>query len=297
MKKIITFLLIGVTYTTINAQQLHIVSQYDQHRFLHNPAGAGINGATSIGMTYRSQWSGIEGAPVTQMIYGEKYFAKKRLGMGAFLYNDVTGPTKRTGLQYAINYKLPLNAEGTRKIAFGMEIRALQYRIDKIALSQSLAGDPVLSGGDKLTKGDAGVGVYYSSPNFNMGASISQLVQGELRFADNVLNAKERAQLFRHYYVMADYTYNDGEIKLIPSVQFVYLPSAPLEFTGGVRAVYRDYLWWGLHSRLKQSWMISAGYVYKSKFSVGYALDIYRTPLSVFSPGSVAHEVMLKYNF
>jgi type IX secretion system PorP/SprF family membrane protein len=294
--RLLFWMLLAGTGNNLFSQQLHIVSQYDQHRFLYNPAGAGMSG-NSIGMTYRSQWSGISGAPVTQMVYGEKYFEKKRLGMGAFLYNDVTGPTKRTGIQYAINYNLPLNAAGTNKIIFGMEVRGLQYRIDKVKLSQSIPGDPVLNGGDKLTKGDAGVGVYYASPKLNIGASISQLLQGELRFADNVLNAKERAQLYRHFYLMADYSYSDGEITLVPSVQFVYLPSSPLEFTYGVRAEYKKLLWWGLHLRHKQTWMINAGYTYKKQLSIGYAVDIYRTPLSIFSEGSLAHEVMLKYKF
>jgi type IX secretion system PorP/SprF family membrane protein len=278
-------------------QQLQIVSQYDQHRFLHNPAGAGLGGATNIGMTYRSQWSGISGAPVTQMLYGEKYFEKKRIGIAAVLYNDVTGPTKRTGLQYGINYNLPLNQETTKKIIFGMEVRGLQYRIDKAKLNEYIPGDPVLSGGDKLTKGDAGVGVYYASPNLNLGASISQLVQGELRFAQDVLNAKQRAQLYRHYYIMGDYTYTDRETKVIPSFQIVYLPSSPIEFTYGFRLEHKEQFWWGMHLRHKQGWMLNAGYKYKKKLNIGYAYDFYKTPIDLFTPGSGGHEVMLKYSF
>ncbi len=291
------FLVLSLNAFVLQAQQLQIVSQYDQHRFLHNPAGAGINGATNVGVTYRSQWSGISGAPVTQMVYGEKYFTKSRLGMGGYLYNDVTGPTKRTGLQYAINYKLPLNEDESKKIAFGMEVRGLQYSIDKAKLSQSLAGDPVLSGGSNLTRGDAGMGIYYSSNTLNVGVSAVQLIQSDLQFASNISNAKERAHLYRHYYANADYTYNDGNTKVIPSLQMVYLPSSPTEVTAGVRLVHNEVFWWGFHGRIKQGWMFNAGYIYKKKFSIGYALDIYRTPLSVFSPGSTAHEVMLKYSF
>ncbi len=290
---IITILFVNI----LNAQQLHIVSQYDQHRFLHNPAGAALKGANSVGMTYRSQWKGISGSPITQMVYGEKYFEKKRLGMAAVLYNDVTGPTQRTGLQYAINYQLPLNAEATKVFTFGMEARGLQYRIDKARLSQSIAGDPVLSGSNNLTKGDAGVGVYFSTPKLNIGASIGQLLQSGLRFADNITNATQRASLYRHYYIMGDYTYTDNETKVIPSFQIVYLPSSPIELAYGVRLEHKEIFWWGLHLRHKQGWMINAGYKIKKNLSLGYAFDIYKTPLSIFSTGYSGHEVMLKYNF
>lgn len=278
-------------------QQLHIVSQYDQHRFLHNPAAAGTNGYASAGITYRNMWSGISGGPVTAMVYGEKYFPKTRLGMGAFVYNDVTGPTKRTGLQYAINYRLPLNQSGSRRIVFGMEVRGLQYRINKVELLESIPGDPVLNGGDKLVKGDAGVGIFYTDGPLNIGGSISQLVQGEMRFAD-VLNAKERAQLYRHYYLTADYTWTtDDESRIIPSAQLVYLPAAPVDVAAGVRVVHKDVIWWGMHHRYKQGWMFNVGYIVKHKFSIGYALDLYKTPLNVFNAGSHAHEVMLRYDF
>jgi type IX secretion system PorP/SprF family membrane protein len=297
MKKIYLLLTVFAFAKMSFAQQLHIVSQYDLHRFLHNPAGAGLNGAKNVGLTYRNQWSGISGAPVTQMISAENYFSKIRLGMGVNLYNDVTGATKRTGIQAAVNYQLPVNQEGTKKISFGMEIRGLQYQLDKVLLNQYIPGDPVLAGDDKMLKGDVGIGVYYNSKNLNIGASVSQLVQGELRFNENVLNAKDRAQFYRHYYLMGDYTWETNETKITPSVQLVYLPQSPVEFTGGVRVTHKEMFWYGLHARVKQGWMLNAGYIFKKKFSVGYALDIYRTPLSIFDRGSLAHEVMMRYSF
>jgi type IX secretion system PorP/SprF family membrane protein len=297
MKKPILKMLCVVIPFLGTAQQLHIVSQYDQHRFLHNPAAAGTNGYASVGATYRNMWAGISGGPVTAMVYGEKYFPKTRLGMGVMVYNDVTGPTERTGIQYAINYRLPMNESGSRRIAFGMEIRGLQYRINKAQLLEAIPGDPVLNGSDKLVKGDAGVGVLYTDGPLNIGAAISQLVQGEIRFAD-VLNAKERARLYRHYYLMADYTWKtDDESRIIPSIQLVYLPSAPADVTGGVRVVHKDVVWWGMHYRYKQGWMLNAGYIVNHKFSIGYAYDFYKTPLSLFNTGSYGHEVMLRYDF
>ena len=77
---------------------------------------------------------------------------------------------------------------------------------------------------------------------------------------------------------------------------FIYLPNAPLEFQGGFRVEHNELFWWGLALRAKQSFILSAGVNLNKKFTIGYAYDIYKTPVSVFDNGSNSHEVLLRYN-
>lgn len=76
-------------------------SLYDVQGNLHNPAVAGVNKQTTMGASYRSMWSGIAGSPVTALVYGSTFLEKANIGVGAYLYSDVTGPTSRRG------FKLP----------------------------------------------------------------------------------------------------------------------------------------------------------------------------------------------
>ncbi|HNF38756.1 MAG TPA: type IX secretion system membrane protein PorP/SprF [Chitinophagaceae bacterium] len=278
-------------------QQLTTASLYDQHGFLHNAATVGGAKHGVVGASYRTMWSGIDGAPQTTVVYGSAFIPKIKLGLGGYLYNDVTGPTKRTGLQMAYAYHIPMKHDASFSI--GIVGRLQQFSIDKAKLQQSLgSNDPVLAGDSKRFKGDAGLGIAYNSKKLNAGISVSQLIQSKLDFYNGNLTRNEEARLYRHYYLHGSYSWDvDGSTKIIPNLLFIYLPNAPLEFQGGARVEHKEIFWWGVALRARQSWMLSAGVHIQKKFTIGYCFDIYSTPLSVYDKGSNAHEIMLRYDF
>jgi type IX secretion system PorP/SprF family membrane protein len=278
------------------AQQLMTSSHYDLQGSLHNPALAGVSGHSVIGASYRSMWSGIEGSPTTGMIYGSGYLAKAKIGVGAYLYSDVTGPTSRKGVQTSYAYHIPM--QNGAKFSVGLEARFQQFAIDKTLLQESLGNDPVLAGAGNRFKGDAGVGVSYTGKKLQVGASVSQLIQSKLDFYTGSLSRSEEARLYRHFYLHGSYQWQvDGNTKIIPHFLMIYLPNAPAEFQAGARVEHRELFWWGLSMRARQSWMLSAGVKVQKKLTLGYSFDIYSTPLSVFDKGPNAHEVILHYDF
>ncbi|MEO7983760.1 MAG: type IX secretion system membrane protein PorP/SprF [Bacteroidota bacterium] len=293
---ILLFLGLGAVVIA-SAQQLTTASLYDQHGNLHNPATAGASKHGSIGASYRKMWDGIDGGPQTTILFGSGYLSKAKLGIGGYIYNDVTGPTKRTGLQAALAYHIPMANDAT--FSLGLEGRFQQFSINKAKLQESLGtNDPVLAGDDSRFKGDAGFGVAYNGQKLQLGVSVSQLIQSTLDFYTGNLSRTEEGRLYRHYYLHGSYKMNaDGNTKIIPNILFIYLPNAPLEFQGGVRVEHRDLFWWGLSLRARQSWMISAGLKIQKRFTIGYCFDIFTTPLSVFDGGSNGHEILMKYDF
>ena len=60
-----------------------------------------------------SQWAGFEGAPKTQFLSYTKGQGE-RMGLGAVVFNDITGPISRTGLQ--LSYAYNINVSPTYKI-------------------------------------------------------------------------------------------------------------------------------------------------------------------------------------
>lgn len=293
---IIFFSLCAASVGKTDAQQLMTSSLYDMHGNLHNPATAGSAKHTVIGASYRKMWDGIAGGPKTMLAFGSAYLSNAKLGIGGYVYNDVTGPTERTGLQAAIAYHIPLDNGGS--ISMGLEGRFQQFAIDKGKLQESLGNDPVLAGQDSRMKGDAGFGLAYTDKKLQVGVSVSQLIQSRLDFYTGNLARTEEARLYRHYYFHGNYNiYTDGDTKLIPNVLFIYLPNAPVELQGGIRVEHKDIFWWGVAHRLRQSWMVSAGVKVSKKFTIGYCFDIFSTPLSVFDSGSNGHEILLKYDF
>jgi type IX secretion system PorP/SprF family membrane protein len=296
MKKIIVSIFLIAAVSTVKAQQLMTASLYDLQGGIHNPAVAGATGHGMVGVSYRSMWSGIDGSPTTALAFGSGYLAKSHIGVGGYLYSDVTGPTKRTGVQTSYAYHIPMKDGALFSV--GLEARFQQFSIDKAMVQESLGNDPVLAGAAAKFKGDAGLGVAYTGKKLQLGVSVSQLVQTKLDFYTGTLSTTESARLYRHYYLHGSYKWQvDDNTKIIPNLLVIYLPNAPTEVQGGIRVEHRDLFWWGVSLRARQSWMLSAGVKLQKKFTIGYCFDIYSTPLSVFDKGPNAHEILLKYDF
>src|ERR1041385_3033397 len=98
---------------TINAQQLNSSSLYELQPILHDPSTAGIQKHSMIGGSFRTQWDGMPGGPQTGLVFGSTFLEKAKLGLGGYLYTDVTGPTKRMGLDMAYAYHIPMQHNAT----------------------------------------------------------------------------------------------------------------------------------------------------------------------------------------
>lgn len=279
------------------AQQLNTSSFYELAPVLHNPATVGSQQQAFVGGSFKTQWSGMPGSPKTGLLYGQTFLPNARLGLGGYIYHDVTGPTARTGIQMAYAYHIPVKEKST--VSFGLEARLQQLSFDRQKLQQELGGlDPVVTGSHNRIKPDAGVGIAYASPRFQAGVAVSQLVQSKYNLYELIGTQAEQSKLYRHYYLHGNYTFITDELtKIIPNLLVIYLPNAPVEVQGGARIMHNDLLWYGLSWRARQGWMIAAGVKLKEKFTVGYSFDIFKAPLTVYQKGSSGHELMLQYNF
>src|SRR5438045_9601995 len=98
MKRNIFFVFI-FSSIVIQAQQLNSSSLYELQGVLHDPSVAGTQKHGTIGGSFRTQWDGMPGGPQTGLVFGSAFLEKAKLGLGGYLYSDVTGPTKRIGLE------------------------------------------------------------------------------------------------------------------------------------------------------------------------------------------------------
>jgi type IX secretion system PorP/SprF family membrane protein len=294
MKKYIIGSFLIIVAATVSGQQLHTSSLYDMQGVFHNAAMAGLRPANFVGITYRTQWSGIAGAPTTATAFGSFELPKPGIGIGANIYSDKTGPTSHTGLQLNLAKHIVLG--NNSKLSLGLETRLQQFSIDRAQLSAALGSDPALGSAENDFKYDAGFGIAYASEKLELGASVSQLVQSELDFYSGNLKREEVARLYRHYYFHGAYHWNtDGVTTISPNFLFIYLPNAPTEFQVGARVEHNKTFWWGVGYRSGQSFMVSAGLNINKKLTLGYAYDDYLTPISTFDGGSGGHEFILRY--
>ena len=138
------------------AQQIQVSSLAQMQGLLYNPSMAGVEQKMTLGVAYRSQWTGVSGSPKTATAFGSFDLPEHKIGLGGYLFNDQTGATSRTGLEVAFAKHLPVNENA--QFSIGLEARAIQYSIDIAKLSQTLGTDPVLNSGGNKFKADAGFG-------------------------------------------------------------------------------------------------------------------------------------------
>ena len=74
-------------------QQVTHYTQYISNELTINPAYAGAEGAMSVSLVHRSQWSGIEGAPSSQSFAAHSLLSVKseNIGLGLSIMNDKIG--------------------------------------------------------------------------------------------------------------------------------------------------------------------------------------------------------------
>jgi type IX secretion system PorP/SprF family membrane protein len=288
-------LLVFCFYNKTQAQQVFKISNYIDRSFIHNPAAVGANNMTTAGGAYRSQWSGIEGGPKTGVLFADTYFSSKNTGAGIVLYSDETGPTSRTGGDLAVSYSIKLGSDNKR-LMFGLGAQILQFKIDKAKIAESIPNDPLLASSGSTIKGDANAGVFYRSETLNVGFAARQLVQPKLDFIKSGTNPE--GKLYRHYILNASYAIATDESNvLLPHAEMRFQPDVPVDVEGGVMLIHKDLLMFGLSAHYKQAYTIFAGVKIQHKFSINYAYDVYKTPVSEFESGFAAHEIMLRYFF
>ena len=90
----------------IKGQQLPVLNQFVDNLSIINPAAVSSEYFKSsyelqVGINYRTQWVGIEGAPNTQSIIINKLIDRKKFvgaSVGGYIVNDQAGPIGTTGV-------------------------------------------------------------------------------------------------------------------------------------------------------------------------------------------------------
>ena len=169
---------------SMQGQQLPQFTQYMFNDFVINPAIAGVHDYYQIRTNHRFQWVGLADPPLTNSIafYGPN--EKRPMGYGAYIYNDVTGPTSRTGVSGSYAYNIAITTD--MRLSMGISLSMLQYRVDGTQLNPKDVSDPsILNMVSTSYMPDAGLGAYLYGENFYAGLSLSQLLNNKVEIFDN----------------------------------------------------------------------------------------------------------------
>ena len=146
-------------------------------------------------------------------------------------------------------------------------------------------------------KFDMGVGLYYSTPVWWVGASYSHVTRPQIDWSDGTTGVEQIVTLFGTMYVTGGYHFrlkNYREWVLTPSAMVMSdFRSWDVNLT--LMCDYKDRYRWGLGYRIAGSVNILLGIDIISGLQLGYSCELPTNKLLLESYGS--HEIYLAYGF
>lgn len=290
MKKYITILALTITGIA-SAQQIALNSQYLFNEMIVNPGATGAKEYIPIQFNFRKQWTSFPGSPTTQLISAHSAIAKK-MGFGGVIFNDVSGPSRRTGFNINTAYHLQLDKKNEHRLGLGIGVSVTQHLIDVTKLTTYLPDDPaVLRGYNNQMVPDANFGVFYHFKDKGFaGLSASNLVEIKrdlYNFEVPIYNPLKRT-----YYLIGGYHFDLGKefgIKATTLTQMI--ETGTWQVDGTLLGTYKDLVWLGVSYRHTDAVAFLVG-GQAGPFKFGYSYDYTLSDIGKYSSGS--HEVFLE---
>lgn len=290
MKNSIT-LLACLACLSLYGQQLGLNSTYMFNEASYNPAAAGSKDYTVVHMNYRSQWSGFEGAPVSQFVSAHSAIGGG-LGFGGNIYNESSGPSRTTGLSLMLSYRLRLSQNNLHGLRFGLGASFNQHMVDVSKLTTEVANDPAIQKTyNNQFVPDADLGIYYTYGKKGfIGVSLkntAQVKRSLFSYDDLIRNT-----LNRHYYAHAGYAFSlTDKVSLKPSIFARYIESKTFQVEGNLVADFNNKFWMGVGYRNKESFNALVG-VKVGVIQFGYCYDFGLS--SIRNYASSSHEIFVQ---
>jgi type IX secretion system PorP/SprF family membrane protein len=269
------------------AQQDSQYTQYMYNTINVNPAYAGSRGVMSIFGLHRTQWVGLDGAPVTNTASINTPINNSNLGMGISFVNDRIGPTNENTISADLSYTI--NTSETYKLSFGIKGTANLFNLDISKLSTA-DPDPSLVNLDNQFTPNVGAGVYFHSDQTYVGLSVPSFFE-TTRYDDNsVAINKERMSFYLIGGHVFDLSYN---LKFKPAMLAKITEGAPMQLDVSANFLLMDKFVLGAAWRWDAAVSAMAGFQISDGLYVGYGYDMETTQLNNYNSGS--HEIFLRF--
>ena len=287
-------LLLIATLGNVNqtfAQQDSQYTNYMYNTINVNPAYAGSRGVMSIFGMHRTQWVGLDGAPVTNVASINTPINNSNFGLGISFVNDRIGPSDENTISVDISYTIQTSE--TYKLSFGIKGTANLLNVDYTKLNIYDPTDSQFQNNiDNKFSPNIGAGVYFHSDKFYTGLSVPNFLETE-HYDDNVAaTAQERM----HYYFIGGYVFDlSDNIKFKPAFLSKVVSGAPLQLDLTANFMFNEKFILGAAYRWDAAMSGLAGFQINQNWMIGYAYDAETTKLANYNSGS--HEIFLRYEF
>lgn len=270
------------------AQQDAQYTQYMYNTINVNPAYAGSRGVMSFFGLHRTQWIGLEGAPVTNAFSMNTPIQYTNLGMGLSFINDRIGPTTENTISADVSYSIQTSE--SYKLSFGVKATGNLFNLDVTKLTYQNANDPLLQNLNNNFSMNIGAGAYLHSKKSYLGLSVPNFFETK-RYSDNDAAVyKERM----NFYIIGGYVFDlSPDLKFKPAFLSKIVEGAPFQLDVSGNFLINDKFTLGAAWRWGAAMSAMAGFQITDGLFVGYGYDLETTKLANYNSGS--HEIFLRF--
>jgi type IX secretion system PorP/SprF family membrane protein len=328
MKKILLIAASCLCSVLVMAQAKPFYTQYILNNYILNPGVTGIENYTDIKLSNRTQWTGINGAPVTSYFSIHTPIGKEDLrtsatsfeipgenprgqrlweeytppdahhGIGFVAMNDKAGYINRWSISGSYAYHKPLSVKTTLSAGINAGITSVNLDRSKIEWANLDPNDPAIgisTGELKKLKPEIGAGLWLYSAKYFVGLSALNIIPGKAKF---VTNDKYGAYYTPNYFLTAGYRFSlTDDIMMMPSVMFQYWQPQLGGLHVSSKFQYLDKVWVGgsyRFSDLISGYSAMAGINVSNTFNISYAYENATTSrLRTYTKNT--HEIMLGF--
>jgi len=287
------------------------IGQYMYMPTAYNPAAVGEGDMMRVAGVHRMQFVDIKNAPMSTWFSFCSPFVigNTRHGAGVRFLNDRYGlfTTQSLHAQYAYRQKL-----GNGYLSAGVDLGFVNvgfqgdsaHAVPTGATSTTSSDtyhdndDPAVPSASKSDmKFDMGVGIYYSTPVWWVGASYSHLTRPKMDWSGGTDGEKKEMTVVGTMYVVGGYHFRLKDYRewmLTPSAM-VMSDFASWDVNLTLMCDYKDRYRWGLGYRIAGSVNILLGIDIITGLQLGYSCELPTNKLLLESYGS--HEIYLSYGF
>ena len=293
MRKIVLCILFIMAFGKLYSQLQPMSEQYIVDGLSINPAYAGRREALSIAISYRHQWVGFEGAPVTQTGSIHSPLLHENVGVGLLFMNSEIGVTQESGIMS--NYSFSFRT-GRGRMSLGLGAGVILKNKNPNKLRSVDPDDEVLSSAEEAYyMPDFSAGVYYNTDNFFAGFSMPFFIHHRFN------SAKGEYELY-HDFEKCTYMATGGylweisdDFKLFPNTLYRYNPKGHQQADMSLYMILGEKFWLGGSYRTENQMIFTFQYQITNQLRIAYSYGTENTALSRYNKGT--HEITLQYDF
>src|SRR5699024_5798336 len=295
----INYILLGLfmalPFLGMQAQQDPQYTQYMYNTQVINPAYAGNREMLSLGLLYRTQWVGVEGAPKPATFSINSPVGRlENMGLGLSVVHDEIGPATQTDVAIDYSYSIPLTYKA--KLSFGIKAGVDVLDVDFTKLNIYNPSDPLFQNNiDNRWQPKIGAGLYVNTDKWYVGLSVPNFLETKHFDRSNNSNFQSVAAERMHFFLIGGYVFDlSDSVRFKPATMLKAVQGAPLQWDVSANFLFHNKLTLGAAWRWDAALSAMAGFQISPGLFIGVGYDYQLTDIEKYSDGS--YEIMLRFD-